>query len=48
MFGAGAARVRLGDYFTPELGSGAEMFSGDSGQIIAKLIEILRTKGELR
>lgn len=46
--GAGAARVGLQDYFTPELGAGAEMLTGDSGQIIAKLMEILRAKGGLK
>jgi electron transfer flavoprotein beta subunit len=46
--GTGATRVSLVDYFTPELGAGAEMLTGDSGQIIAKLMEILRAKGGMK
>jgi electron transfer flavoprotein beta subunit len=46
--GPAAARVKLVDYFTPELGAGAEMLTGDSGQIIAKLMEILRAKGGMK
>ena len=46
--GAGAARVKRIDYFVPELGQGAEMLEGDTEEIIAKLIEMLKAKGGLK
>ncbi len=46
--GASAARVEALDYFIPELGAGAEMLTGDSGQIIAQLMDILRAKGGMK
>ncbi len=46
--GAGAARVKRIDYFVPELGEGAEMLEGDTDEIIAKLIEMLKARGGLK
>lgn len=41
---AGAKTKRI-DYFTPDLGAGAEMLEGSTDEIIAKLIEKLKAKG---
>ncbi len=46
--GAAAAKVKKVDYFVPELGEGAEMLEGDTEEIIAKLIEMLKAKGGLK
>ena len=46
--GANAARVKRLDYFVPELGEGAEMLEGDTEEIAAKLIEMLKAKGGLK
>ena len=46
--GAAGARVNRIDYFMPELGEGAEMLEGDTEEIIAKLIELLKAKGGLK
>jgi electron transfer flavoprotein beta subunit len=45
--GATAARVNRVDYFVPPLGQGAEMLEGSTGEIVDKLIELLRAKGGL-
>lgn len=46
--GAAAAKVKKIDYFVPELGEGAEMLEGDTEEIVAKLIEMLKAKGGLK
>ena len=46
--GAAGARVNRIDYFMPELGEGAEKLEGDTEEIIAKLIELLKAKGGLK
>jgi len=46
--GAGAARVVKTDYFVPERGKGADMLQGNSGEVIDKLVEILKAKGGLK
>lgn len=46
--GSAGARVRRRDYFVPELGEGAEMLQGDTDEIIAKLIELLKARGGLK
>ncbi len=43
---AGAKTKRI-DYFTPDMGAGAEMLEGSTDEIIAKLIEKLKAKGGL-
>jgi electron transfer flavoprotein beta subunit len=46
--GAGAARVKRIDYFTPEMGAGAEILEGSIEEKIDKLIELLKAKGGLK
>ncbi len=46
--GQAGAKVKRLDYFVPELGEGAEMLEGDTEEIIAKLIELLKAKGGLK
>ncbi len=46
--GAGGAKVKLVDYFMPELGEGAEMLEGSTEEIVDKLIELLKAKGGLK
>ncbi len=46
--GADGARVRRLDYFTPELGEGAEILEGSMEEKIDKLIEMLKSKGGLK
>lgn len=46
--GAGAARVKRVDYFTPEMGAGAEILEGSMEEKIDKLIELLKAKGGLK
>jgi electron transfer flavoprotein beta subunit len=45
--GKGAAKVKRVDYFAPPLGKGAEMLEGSTGEVIDRLIELLRAKGGL-
>ncbi len=46
--GAAAAKVKRADYFTPELGKGAEILEGSMEEKIDKLIELLKAKGGLK
>jgi electron transfer flavoprotein beta subunit len=46
--GAAGAKVKRVDYFTPELGEGAEMLEGSMEEKIEKLIEMLKAKGGLK
>lgn len=46
--GEGAAKVKMIDYFMPEMGEGAEMLEGSTEEIIDKLIELLKAKGGLK
>ncbi|RJP75500.1 MAG: electron transfer flavoprotein beta subunit/FixA family protein [Desulfobacteraceae bacterium] len=46
--GAAAAKVKVQDYFVPQLGAGAEMLEGSTEEIIDKLIELLKAKGGLK
>jgi electron transfer flavoprotein beta subunit len=46
--GAAGAKVKRIDYFTPELGEGAEMLEGSMDEKIEKLIEMLKAKGGLK
>lgn len=46
--GAAGAKVKRLDYFTPELGEGAEMLEGDMDEILDKVIELLKAKGGLK
>ncbi len=43
-----APKVKRLDYFVPDMGEGAEMLTGDSDEIIEKLIEMLKAKGGLK
>lgn len=45
--GRAGAKTQRVDYFVPDLGDGAEMLEGDTGEIIEKLIEKLKAKGGL-
>jgi electron transfer flavoprotein beta subunit len=46
--GAAAAKVSRADYFTPELGEGAEILEGSMDEKIEKLVEMLKAKGGLK
>jgi electron transfer flavoprotein beta subunit len=46
--GPAAARVKRVDYFTPEMGAGAEILEGSMEEKIDKLIELLKAKGGLK
>jgi electron transfer flavoprotein beta subunit len=43
-----APRVRRGGYFVPASGKGAEMLGGDTGEIVARLVDMLKDKGGLK
>ncbi len=46
--GDAGAKVKRVDYFTPELGEGAEMLEGSLEEKIEKLVEMLKAKGGLK
>jgi len=46
--GDAGAKVKRLDYFTPELGEGAEMLEGDMDEILDKVVELLKAKGGLK
>jgi len=46
--GADGAKVKRLNYFVPDLGEGAEMLEGDTEEIIAKLVELLKANGGLK
>ena len=46
--GAAGAKVKRVDYFTPELGAGAELLEGSMEEKIDKLMEMLKAKGGLK
>ncbi len=46
--GQAGAKVRRIDYFVPAVGAGAEMLQGDTAEVAAKLVELLKAKGGLK
>lgn len=46
--GLNGAKVKRVDYFVPEMGEGAEMLTGSTEEIVAKIIELLKSKGGLK
>ena len=46
--GTAGAKVKRVDYFTPEMGEGAEILEGSMEEKIDKLIELLKAKGGLK
>ncbi|MBW2369728.1 MAG: electron transfer flavoprotein subunit beta/FixA family protein [Deltaproteobacteria bacterium] len=45
--GAGAKVKRL-DYFLPDMGDGAEILEGDTGEKVERLVELLKSKGGIK
>ncbi len=48
LVGAASAKVKRVDYFTPEMGAGAEILEGSMEEKVDKLIEMLKAKGGLK
>ena len=46
--GESGSKVKRKNYFTPEIGEGAEMLEGSTNEIIEKLIGILKSNGGIR
>ncbi len=46
--GEAGAKVKLLDYFVPELGEGAEILEGSMEEIAEKLVELLKAKGGIK
>jgi len=46
--GEAGSKVKRVDYFVPEMGEGAEMLEGSTEEIVAKLIELLKSKGGIK
>ncbi len=48
LLGRNGARVKRMDYFVPPAGAGAEMLTGSTDEITAKLIDLLKAKGGIK
>jgi len=48
LVGNSGAKISRVDYFVPDLGEGAKILEGDTGEILEKLIEILQSKGGIK
>ena len=46
--GEAGARVKRVDYFVPEMGEGAEILEGDTEEVAAKLMEMLKARGGIK
>jgi electron transfer flavoprotein beta subunit len=46
--GRSAARVKRTDYFVPATGEGAEMLTGDTEEVVERLVDILKAKGGIK
>ncbi len=46
--GEAGSRVKRVDYFVPETGEGAEILEGDTEEVAAKLIEMLKARGGIK
>ncbi len=46
--GGAGSRVKVLDYFVPDLGEGAEMLEGSTEEIVEKLVELLKAKGGIK
>jgi len=46
--GDAGSKVKVLDYFVPDLGEGAEMLEGSTEEIVEKLVELLKAKGGIK
>jgi electron transfer flavoprotein beta subunit len=46
--GKAAAKVHRTDYFVAAAGKGAEILNGDRGEVIDRMIELVKAKGGLK
>jgi len=46
--GVAGAKVKRVDYFVPDAGVGAEMITGSTEEVAAKLVDLLKAKGGIR